>query len=90
MLKDPDFPVSSAAARARVQGSGVWRVDPERGQLLVVKREPEGTGVRSSTTRKFSGEIQAATEARCHRLWHAKGTESKTLDHQKIPGPRKY
>ena len=32
--------------------SGVWSVDPGRGQLLAVKRQPEGTGVRSSTVRK--------------------------------------
>ena len=29
--------------------SGVWSADPGRGQLLAVKRQPEGTGVRSST-----------------------------------------
>lgn len=32
---------------------GVWRVNPGRGQLLDVKRQPEGTGV--SLTRKVSG-----------------------------------
>ena len=30
--------------------SRVWRVDPGRGQLLAVKRQHEGIGVRSSTT----------------------------------------
>ena len=30
--------------------NGAWSVDPERGPLLAVKRQPEGTGVRSSTT----------------------------------------
>ena len=32
--------------------SGVWNMDPGRGQLLAVKRQPKGTGVRSSTNGK--------------------------------------
>ena len=32
--------------------NGVWSADPGRGQLLAVKRQPEGTGIRSSTTGK--------------------------------------
>ena len=43
-------PVSPGADRGWVMESGVWRMDPGRGQLLAVKRQHEGIGVRSSTT----------------------------------------
>ena len=42
--------VSTGVEWGWVLGSGVWRADPGTGQLLAVKRQPEGTGVRSSTT----------------------------------------
>ena len=45
--------------------SGVWSADPGRGQLLAVKRQPEGTGVRSSTTRKVCGK-SPGYHRRCH------------------------
>lgn len=47
--------VSPGVERGWVLESGIWRVDPGRGQLLAVKRQPEGTGVKSSTTRKVCG-----------------------------------
>ena len=46
---------------------GVWRADPGRGQLLAVRRQPEGTGVRSSTTRNAQGASpDPTTEAKHH------------------------
>ena len=45
--------VSPGAEGGWVLESGVCRVHPGRGQLLSVKRQSEGTGVRSSTTRKI-------------------------------------
>ena len=47
--------VSLGAERGWVLESRVWRADPGRGQLLAVKRQPEGTGLRSSTTGKVCG-----------------------------------
>ena len=44
--------VSPGAEGGWVPGSGLWRADPGRGQLLAVKRQPEGTGGRNSTTWK--------------------------------------
>ena len=44
--------VSPVAEGSWVLESGVWSMDPGRGHLLAVKRQPEGTGVRSSTTGK--------------------------------------
>ena len=46
---------SPAGEGVWVLGSGVWIVDRGREQLLAVKRQCEGTGVRSSTTRKVCG-----------------------------------
>ena len=34
--------------------SVVWNMDRGRGQLLTMERQPEGTGIMSSTTRKAS------------------------------------
>ena len=45
----------SCCGEGLVLESGVWSMDPRRGQLLAVRRQPEGTGVRSSTTRKVCG-----------------------------------
>ena len=36
--------------RVWVLERGVWRADPGRGLLLAARRQPEGTGVRSSAT----------------------------------------
>ena len=47
--------VSPGVEGVWVLESGVWRLDPGSGQLLAVKRQPEGTGVRNSMTRKFCG-----------------------------------
>ena len=44
--------VSPVVEGGWVLESGVQSADPGRGQLLAVKRQPEGAGVRSSTTGK--------------------------------------
>lgn len=44
--------------------SGVWSMDPGRGQLLAVKIQPEGTGVKNSTTGKVGEEVQDSIEVR--------------------------
>ena len=46
---------SPGAKRGWVLACGIWRADPERGQMLAVKRLPEGTEIRSSTTGKACG-----------------------------------
>ena len=38
--------VSAAVDKGWVLKCGVWRADPGRGMLWVVRRHPEGTGVR--------------------------------------------
>ena len=47
--------VSVTVDRGWVLERGVWRADPGRGLLFAWKRQPEGMGVRSSTTRNVRG-----------------------------------
>ena len=47
--------VSAGADGGWVLEPGVWRADPGRGLLLAAKREPEGMGVQSSTSRNVCG-----------------------------------
>ena len=42
----PTDRVSTGADKGWVLKCGVWRADPGRGMLWVVRRHPEGTGVR--------------------------------------------
>ena len=66
---------------------GVWRVGPGKGQLLAVKRQPEGMGVRSSTTGKFAEEARDTIEARCH-CWvvcKGQGRHCSPLPHAPAP-----
>ena len=46
-----------SAHRDWVLECGAWRADPGRGLLLAERRQPEGTGVRRSTTRNACGGI---------------------------------
>ena len=47
---------SPATKGSWVLERGVWSADPGRGQLLAVKRQPEGTRARGATTRKVCGD----------------------------------
>lgn len=48
--------VSASVDRGTGVEHGVWRADPTRGGLLLAaRRQPEGIGVRSSTTRNAAG-----------------------------------
>ena len=50
----------------RVLESGAWSSDPGRGQMLAVKRQSEGTGVRSSTTGNVCGKSPGHRRTRCY------------------------
>ena len=56
--------------------SGVWSMNPGRGQLLTVKRQPEGTGVRSSTTGKVCRKGPAHHRSKASLLSGVQGAES--------------
>ena len=50
--------MSAGAHRGCVLEHGIWRADQGRGLRLAVRRQPEGTGVRSSTIRNAHGGSQ--------------------------------
>ena len=55
--------------------SGIWSADPWRGQLLCVKRQPAGTGVRSSTTGEVCGRCLEHHRAKASLLSGMQGLE---------------
>lgn len=53
--------------------SGVWRVDPGRGQLLLVRKEPGAVRRRGFTAGRIGGGAWATLEARSIVKWQANG-----------------
>lgn len=53
--------------------SGIWRVDPRRGQLLVVGKEPGAVRRRGATAGRIGGGAWATLEARSIVKWQARG-----------------
>ena len=64
--------------------SGVWRTDPGRGQLLAVKRQPEGTGVKSSTTGKVCGKNPGHHRSKASLL---SGVQGQSCHYNPFPHP---
>lgn len=55
LARDMCLQVHTGTGRDWVQEHGDWRANPGRGLLLDVRKQPEGMGVRKSTTRNASG-----------------------------------
>ena len=78
--------VSPGVEGCWVLESGVWRVDPGRGHLLSVKRQPEGTGARNSTTGKVCGSPgHCRSKAPLLSGAQGRGGQGNPLPHPSVP-----
>lgn len=71
----PSPHVSAIMHRGWVLEHEDWRANPGKGQLLDVRKQPEGTGVRKSTTRNASGGNLTGRRRKASLLTNMQGLE---------------
>lgn len=79
--------MSASVKRCWVLEHGIWREDPGKGKLLAANRQPEGMGVRNSTTGKVCERSPCCHRRRALLLSGAQGVRLPwhPLPHALVP-----